>query len=220
MSVLTARPGLVAVAWASAIGCRKPSGARPRTSSASASAHPCVANRGIPQALPFRKPRASLADLCAVRQTAHHRLHNLERSRATVTRKRVCGCLALPDFAMGAFDGFQCVVVLGIQVPDGPALAAEHHRLRFRPEVVVNHAMQKLAVGYTCGRESDVVAANQVIDRINPAEVLEPRAPRLLFVIFGAQPEPALKVATKAFQPAGRQDRLRQAGYAEHNVDH
>src|SRR6266571_7435193 len=99
---------------------------------------------------------------------------------------------------MSPFDRLQRVVVLGTQVPDGSALAAEHHRLRFRPEVVVNYAVQKLPVGYTGGRESDVVAADEVIDGIDPTEVVEPRGTRLVFVILRPQPQTALEVAAKA----------------------
>src|ERR1700736_1639995 len=162
------------------MGWRNPSGARARTSSASASAHPWAANLGIPD----DKTGASLA-----------------------------------NFPMRAFNRLERVVVLGIQVPDRPAPAAEDHGFRLRPEVVIDHAMQELAVGDTGGRERHILASHQVVDGVDAAQVLEAGGARLLLLVAGAQPEPALQVAAKAFQRAGRQHRLWQATDAEHHID-
>src|SRR5438874_11179333 len=103
---------------------------------------------------------------------------------------------------MSPFDRLQRVMVLGIQVPDGPALAAKDHRLRFRPEVVVNHAVQKLAVGHPGGRKGDVVAAAETTAGVDPAKFPDPRGPAPFFVAFRPPPEPPWDLAPRAFSSA------------------
>src|ERR1700730_3832656 len=110
-------------------------------------------------------------------------------------------------------------MVLRIQVADGPALAADAHRLRFGPEVVVNDAVQELAIGDTGCRKRHVLPVDEVVHAVDPSQVFEARRTGLLFIIAGAKPQTALQVAAQALQRAGGQHRLRQTAHTEHHVD-
>src|ERR1700681_3367266 len=164
------------VAWTSAIGGRNPSGPTASTNSASASAQPWAASLGIPLAKPGQSTH-----FWSPRQTGHHRLHNL--------------CPKLANFPVRAFDRLERVMVLGVEVADRPALAAEHHRFGFRPEVVIDHAVQELPVGHARRRERHILTTHQVVDRKDTTKVLQAGSPRLLFVVFCTQPEATLQVA-------------------------
>src|SRR5438874_2502629 len=83
-------------------------------------------------------------------------------------------------------------MVLGVQVADGPALAAEDHRFGLRPEVVIDDAVQELSIGDARGGEGHVLTAHQVIDREDAAQVLVAGGARFLLVVAGSQPEAAL----------------------------
>src|SRR6266576_1397876 len=109
-------------------------------------------------------------------------------------------------------------MVLGVQVADGPALAAEDHRFGLRPEVVVDDAVQELSIGDARSGEGNVLTAHQVVDREDAAQVLVAGGTRFL-VVAGPQPEAALEVTAQAFQRAGGEHRLRQPTNPEHHVD-
>src|SRR5438105_1285490 len=194
------------VALASAIGCRTmASGARPRTNNARARAQPWVASLGTPQSVPFRKTGASLADVWAGRQTRQAHLHNLSNS--------------LANFPVRAFDRLERVVVLGMEMANGPALAAEHHGFGLGPEVVIDDAVKELAVGDPGRGKGHVVAADQVIDRIDPSHILEAGRAGLLLLVARSQPEAALEIPAQAFERAGGEHGLRQTADADHHVD-
>src|SRR6266851_2163087 len=146
----------------------------------------------------------SLADFWSRRQTAHHRLHSLR----DLSRTLLASVPVLTDFSVCPFDGLQCVVVLGVEMADCPALAAEDHRLGLGPEVVVDGAVEELAVGHAGGRKRYVFAANEVVDGVDAAQVLEAGGPRLLLVIPRAQPQTTLQVTAEALERTGREYRL------------
>src|SRR3989442_3741530 len=115
----------------------------------------------------------------------------------------------LANFPVCAFDRLERVVVLGVQVADGPTLAAEDHRFGLGPEVVIDDAVQELSIGDARGGEGNVLTAHQVVDREDAAQVLVAGGARFLLVVAGPQPEAALQVAAQAFQRAGGEHRLR-----------
>src|SRR5205814_1762464 len=103
----------------------------------------------------------------------------------------------LSDFPMRTLHRLERVVVLGVEMPHGSALAAEDHRLGLGPEVVVDDAVEELPVGHARRRECDILAANEVVHSVDASQVLEAGGPRLFFVIARAKPQAALQVTAK-----------------------
>src|SRR3954447_21318993 len=104
--------------------------------------------------------------------------------------------------------------MVAVDVPDGAGLGAHDEGVRRRPTRLVTNAVEQLTVGDTGGDEEDVVAADQVVGREHPAEVMAGVArPGALLVVL--RPQLALDHAAEALHRAGGDDAFGSAADAE-----
>src|SRR5712692_10206822 len=77
---------------------------------------------------------------------------------------------AVTDYAVGSLDRLQRVMVLGDQVADGAALAAENDRFRLRPQIVIDNTVQEFSVRDPGSGEGDILALDQVLAGVRAME--------------------------------------------------
>src|SRR5207253_4342986 len=115
------------------------------------------AGRAERAAAPQARPSAKGGQVC--RPVRAKRAHpsffaRVRRGPSQTATARLVSCEeGLAHFSVRALDRFQGVVMLGSQVADRAGLAPEDHRLRLRPEVVLDDPVEECAVGHSGGGE-------------------------------------------------------------------